>query len=113
VAKLGPESGRQETATGLDKEKEMTLIQLLLIEASKRTEEQKAELDALVKEKKAGVEKRYGGDVDMAKSRGVRVADCPIGQKYCYPSCYWLKGDRGCFRSQRGRQIPGLKKEKR
>ncbi len=42
----------------MDKENEMTLIQLLLIKASKRTKEQKAELDALTKEKKAGVEKR-------------------------------------------------------
>ena len=33
-------------------------------------------------------------------SRGVRVARRPIGQEYCYPSCYFRKGDRCCFRSK-------------
>lgn len=48
----------------------------------------------------------------MAKGKTVRVAKCPIGQEYCEPSCYWRKGDRCCFRSKRGRQIPELKKKK-
>ena len=49
----------------------------------------------------------------MAEGKGVRVAKCPIGQEYCYPSCYWRKGNRCCFKSKRGRQIPELKKERR
>ncbi len=49
----------------------------------------------------------------MAYSKGVRVAKCPIGQEYCYLSCYWRKGNRCCFKSKRGRQIPELKKENR
>jgi len=48
----------------------------------------------------------------MAYRKGVRVAKCPIGQEYCYPSCYFRKGNRCCFRSKRGRQIPELKKKK-
>ncbi len=44
----------------MDKDKETRLTRLLLIEPSKRTERQKAELDALIKEKKAEIEKRYG-----------------------------------------------------
>ena len=48
----------------------------------------------------------------MAYGKGVRVAKCAIGQEYCYPSCYFRKGNRCCFRSKRGRQIPELKKKK-
>ena len=48
----------------------------------------------------------------MAYGKSVRVAKCPIGQEYCYPSCYWRKGDRCYFKSKRGRQIPELKKKK-
>jgi len=48
----------------------------------------------------------------MAKNKGVRVAKCPIGQEYCYPSCFFRRGNRCCFGSKRGRQIPELKKEK-
>ena len=47
----------------------------------------------------------------MTGNSGVRVAKCPIKQEYCYPSCYFRKGDRCCFRSKRGRQILGLGKE--
>jgi hypothetical protein len=47
----------------------------------------------------------------MAKNKGVRVAKCPIGQEDCYPSCYWRKGNRCCFRGKRGRQIPELKRK--
>jgi len=49
----------------------------------------------------------------MAYGKGVRVAKCPIRQEYCYPSCYWRKGNRCRFKSKRGRQIPELKKERR
>ncbi len=49
----------------------------------------------------------------MAYSKGVRVARCPISQEYCYPSCYFRKGNRCYFRSKRGRQIPELKKGRR
>jgi len=49
----------------------------------------------------------------MTQDKGVRVKNCPIGQEYCYPSCYWRKGDRCCFRSKRGRLIPELKKKRR
>jgi len=49
----------------------------------------------------------------MTQDKGVRVENCPIGQEYCYPSCYWRKGDRCCFRSKRGRLIPELKKKGR
>ena len=44
----------------MDKDKEIRLTRLLLIEPSKRTKRQKAELDALIKEKKAEIEKTYG-----------------------------------------------------
>jgi len=47
----------------------------------------------------------------MAYPKGVRVAKCPIGLEYCYPSCYWRKGNRCYYRSKRGRQIPELKKK--
>jgi len=47
----------------------------------------------------------------MTEDKGVRVAKCPIGREYCYPSCYWRKGNRCCYRSKRGRQIPELKKK--
>ena len=56
--------------------------------------------------------KKKGGN-HMAYGKGVRVAKCPIGEEYCYPSCYFRKGNRCCFRSKRGRQIPELKKERR
>ena len=49
----------------------------------------------------------------MANSKGVRVAKCPIKQEYCDLSCYWRKGNRCCYRSKRGRQIPELKRERR
>ena len=48
----------------------------------------------------------------MAYRQGVRVAKWPIGQEYCYLSCYFRKGDRCCFRSKRGRQIAELKKKR-
>ncbi len=48
----------------------------------------------------------------MASGKGIKVARCPIRQEYCYPSCYWRKGDRCYFRSKLGRQIPELKKNK-
>jgi hypothetical protein len=32
----------------------------------------------------------------MINSKGIRVAKCPIGQEYCYPSCYFYK-DRRCY----------------
>ena len=48
----------------------------------------------------------------MAYGKSVRVAKCSIGQEYCYPSCYWRKGDRCYFKSKRGKQIPELKKKK-
>ena len=48
----------------------------------------------------------------MDKNKNVRVEKCPIGQEYCYLSCYFRKGDRCCFRSKRGRQIPELKKKR-
>jgi hypothetical protein len=47
----------------------------------------------------------------MAEGKGVRVAKCPIGQEYCYPSCYWRKGNRCFYRSKQGRQILELKKK--
>ncbi len=37
--------------------------------------------------------------------KGVRVTNCPIGQEYCYPSCYWRKGDKCHIKSRRGRRI--------
>jgi hypothetical protein len=46
----------------------------------------------------------------MASGKGVRVSWCPIGQEYCYPSCYFRRGDRCGFKSSRGRQIKELKK---
>ena len=46
----------------------------------------------------------------MSNNKGVRVAKCPIGQEYCYPSCYFRKSDRCCFRSKRGRRILEIKK---
>jgi hypothetical protein len=49
----------------------------------------------------------------MAEDKGVKVSKCPIGQDYCYPTCYWRKGDRCCFRSKQGRKIPELKPERR
>lgn len=49
----------------------------------------------------------------MAYGKGARVAKCPIGQEYCYPSCYFRQGDRCYFRSKRGTRIPELKKEER
>jgi len=48
----------------------------------------------------------------VANDKGVRVAKCPIGQEYCYPSCYWRKGNRCYLKSKQGRQIPELKKGK-
>ena len=48
----------------------------------------------------------------MPNGNGIRVAKYPIGQEYCYPSCYWRKGDRCCYRSKRGRRIPELRKER-
>jgi hypothetical protein len=48
----------------------------------------------------------------MAQDKDVRVAKCPIKQEYCYLSCYWRKGNRCYFKSERGRQIPELKKNK-
>jgi len=39
----------------------------------------------------------------------VKVANCPISQEYCEPSCYFRKGSRCCFRTKRGREIPELK----
>jgi nitroimidazol reductase NimA-like FMN-containing flavoprotein (pyridoxamine 5'-phosphate oxidase superfamily) len=85
---------------------------LLLIEPSKCTGRQKAELDALIKEKKVRQRKdtEEGGNY-MAKNKGVRVAKCPIGQDYCYPSCYFRKGNRCYFRSKRGRHISKLRSE--
>jgi len=56
---LCPKSERKATTEVMDKDKELRLSQLLLIEPSKRTKRQKAELDALIKEKKADIEKRY------------------------------------------------------
>ncbi len=44
----------------MDKDTEIRLTRLLIIEPSKRTKRQKAELDALIKEKNAEIEKRYG-----------------------------------------------------
>lgn len=49
----------------------------------------------------------------MAYGEGVRVAECPIGQEYCDLPYYFRKYNRSCFSSKRGRQIPGLKKERR
>ncbi len=43
----------------MDKDNEIRLTRLLLIEPSKRTKRQKAELDALIKERKAEIKKRY------------------------------------------------------
>jgi hypothetical protein len=48
----------------------------------------------------------------MTEDKGVKVSKCPIGQGYCYPNCYWRKGDRCCFRSKRGRRIPEIQKER-
>ena len=48
----------------------------------------------------------------MAYGKGVRVARCPIEQEHCYPSCYFRKGNRCCFKSKRGRRIPELKGKK-
>ena len=50
-------------------------------------------------------------DEHMNNGKGVKVANCPIKQEYCYPSCYFRKGSRCCFKSKRGRQIPGLKRK--
>jgi len=49
----------------------------------------------------------------MDGENGIRVANCPIGQEYCHYSCQYRKGDRCCFRSKRGRQIPELKRGER
>ncbi|MFH1926397.1 MAG: hypothetical protein ABIK32_07915 [Chloroflexota bacterium] len=48
----------------------------------------------------------------MARSKGIHVTWCPIGQEYCYLSCYFRMGDRCYFRSTRGRRIKKLKKGK-
>jgi len=29
----------------------------------------------------------------MANDKGVRVVNCPFGDEFCYPSCYWHKGN--------------------
>jgi len=47
----------------------------------------------------------------MADNKGVKVAACPIKQQYCYPSCYYRRGDRCQFLSKLGRQIPELKRK--
>ena len=44
----------------MDKDKEIRLTRLLLIEPSKRTKKQKAELGLLIKGKKAEIDKRLG-----------------------------------------------------
>ena len=38
---------------------------------------------------KISVAKQY-----YAERKGVKVANCPIGLEYCYPSCYWREGNR-------------------
>lgn len=48
----------------------------------------------------------------MNNGKGIRVAKCQIGQEYCYPSCYFRQGNRCCFKSKHGRQIPELKMKK-
>ena len=45
----------------------------------------------------------------MDNGKGMRVAECPIGQEYCYPSCFFRKENRCCFGSRRGRKISELK----
>ncbi len=47
----------------------------------------------------------------MSYDKGVRVANCPLGQEYCYLSCFFRKGNRCCYRSKRGRRIPELEKK--
>ncbi|MFC1949464.1 hypothetical protein ACFLW0_04770 [Chloroflexota bacterium] len=48
----------------------------------------------------------------MANNKGVRIAKCPIDQEYCFPSCYFWKGNRCFFRSKHSKQIPELKDKK-
>ena len=50
---------------------------------------------------------REGNNITYDK--GVKIVRCPIEQEYCYPSCYWRKGDRCYFKSKRGRQLSELK----
>ncbi|HEY82454.1 MAG TPA: hypothetical protein G4O01_04090 [Dehalococcoidia bacterium] len=45
-------------------------------------------------------------------SKGIRVISCPIGLEYCYQSCRFRRGTCCYFASERGREIPELKKEK-
>ena len=50
---------------------------------------------------------------DVASNdKSVRVSNCPIKLEVCYGSCFWRKGDRCIFRSQRGRRIAPGKEEK-
>jgi len=37
-----------------------------------------------------------------------KAVRCPIGQEYCYLSCYWRQGNRCYFKSKRGKQISEL-----
>ena len=49
----------------------------------------------------------------MTRNNGVRVARCPTGERYCFPSCYFHKDSRCCFRSRGGKQIRELKEASR
>ncbi|HUV75672.1 MAG TPA: hypothetical protein VMW00_03340 [Dehalococcoidales bacterium] len=45
--------------------------------------------------------------------RAIRVANCPVKLEVCFSSCYWRRGDKCIFGSQRGRRIrPMVKKKK-
>lgn len=48
----------------------------------------------------------------MVHNKAVKVANCPIKLEYCYPSCYFRKGDKCHFKSKEGKEIPELKRSK-
>ena len=48
----------------------------------------------------------------MNNGKGIRVAECPIKQGYCFPSGYFRKGSRCHFISRQGKQIAELKEGK-
>ena len=48
----------------------------------------------------------------MTNDKGVRVVNCPLGYEYCYPSCYWRKGNRCYYTNKHGGRIIKLKKGK-
>jgi hypothetical protein len=47
------------------------------------------------------------------ENNGIRVENCPIGQRYCYISCFFRKGERCCYKNEKGIIIPEIVENKR